>query len=476
MRRFVAFFVFGLWAGSLPCTFAAEPTRPNVLFIAIDDLRPELACYGRQHIQSPNMDRLAQEGVLFEHAYCMVPTCGASRASLMTGVRPSRQRFVTYLARADEDAPQALPLHTHFKNSGYRTVSLGKVFHHKTDHVDGWSEPPWRSAKSGYRDLEARSAAITEDRQQWPQKSRHRGAPFESFAAADDEYPDGDCATKAIRRLTDFAKPSDDSRPFFLAVGFLKPHLPFNAPKRYWDLYDREQIQLPSNYRIPTGVPPEAPHNSGELRSYAGIHPKLPVDHETATTLIHGYYACVSFVDAQVGRVLDALQETGLDKNTIVVLWGDHGWQLGEHGMWNKHSCFDTSLHTPLILRAPMDDDIAAGTRVRSLVEFIDIYPTLCDLCQLEIPEHVEGESALAVMREPSLPGKPFAISRYKRGDSIHDGRYRYSEYSDKTGAVTGAMMFDHRTDPSEDKNVVSEKSETANGLATALHDRMGKD
>ena len=454
---------------------ADDESRPNVLFIAVDDLRPELHCYGREHIHSPSIDRLASQGVLFERAYCMVPTCGASRASLMTSIRPARNRFTNYLAWAEKDVPDAVPLNSFFKNAGYECTSLGKVYHHANDHVNGWSQPPWRSKQSSYQDAEALKRAIAESRKMWPSKKKFRGAPFESFEAPDSDYPDGDCANQAIERLEEYSAGNGD-QPFFLAVGFLKPHLPFNAPKKYWDLYDRDQIELPANYKIPTDVPQDAPHNSGELRSYAGIHPKDPVDRETALSLIHGYYACVSFVDAQIGRVLDALEKQGLAENTIVILWGDHGWQLGDHGMWNKHSCFETSLHAPLIIKAPSGAGAKAGARVPSLVEFIDVYPTLCDLARLATPSHVEGTSLLPWMRDPTLQGKKYAISRFKNGDSIRDDQYRYSEYRDKKSALTGAMMFDHHVDPTEDRNIFSKDDVTVRELAKTLRANKGKD
>lgn len=455
-------------------SLADESVRPNVLFIAVDDLRPELGCYGKTGMITPNIDRLAREGVLFERSYCMVATCGASRASLMTSIRPAPKRFVTYLTWAEKDAPTALPLHTHFHQQGYKTVSLGKVFHHKQDHAQGWSEPAWRSSLAGYQDQAASQAAMRENRETWPQKNKHRGPAYEAFDAEDDAYPDGDCARRAVDYLQEFAKQPD--QPFFLAVGFLKPHLPFCAPQKYWDLYDRQQVHLPDNYQRPTDVPQAAVHNSGELRAYAGIHPRQAVDTETAKSLIHGYYACVSFTDAQVGRLLDTLRETGLDQNTIVVLWGDHGWQLGEHGMWNKHSCFETSMHAPLLVKAPQGDRFQPGTRVPALVEFIDIYPSLCELAGLEIPAHVQGSSFVPLMEDPTSPGKPFAISRYSSGDTIRTNNHRYAEYTTRGGAPAGEMLFDHRQDPAEDQNIAKGKPQVANRLKTQLRQNMGRD
>jgi iduronate 2-sulfatase len=451
--------------------FAAE--KPNVLFIAVDDLRPQLNCYGREQMLTPNIDALAGRGVLFERAYCMVPTCGASRASLMTSIRPSRNRFVTHLAWAEKEAAQALPLHTHFKHNGYATISLGKVFHHKADHASGWSEPAWRSSKPGYQDQAAQRAAIAQNKKQWPQKAKHNAAPFEAYDAEDSQYPDGDCANRAIDYLQRFAQSPD--QPFFLAVGFMKPHLPFNAPQKYWDLYDADSIHMPDNYYPPTDAPAGAVHNSGELRAYAGIHPKQAVDEATALKLIHGYYACVSFTDSQIGRLLQALDELGLRQNTIIVLWGDHGWQLGEHGMWNKHSCFETSMHAPLIVVAPNHDAIAAGTRVSGLTEFIDIYPSLCELAGLDIPQHVQGSSFVPQMINPSLPGKPFAVGRFGAGDTIRADNLRYSEYANSKGEITGNMLYDHLSDPDENTNIAVRKPSETRELSKQLEAIKGR-
>ncbi|MFK8111798.1 MAG: sulfatase-like hydrolase/transferase, partial [Rubripirellula sp.] len=239
------------------------------------------------------------------------------------------------------------------------------------------------------------------------------------------------------------------------AVGFNKPHLPFCAPKKYWDLYDFESIDLPNNYGPPTNAPEHAVHTSGELRAYATVPPTGPVSHEQARKLIHGYYACVSFIDAQVGRLLDSLDERGLSENTIVVLWGDHGWQLGEHGMWNKHSCFETSMHSPLFISAP---GIPAG-RTPALTEFIDIYPTLAELTAIPAPDHLEGVSAVPLLRDPTLPGKPVAVGRFNLGDTIRSDQFRYSEYRVQRGAgkLSGRMLYDHETDAAENSNVAED-------------------
>ncbi len=444
----------------------AESSRPNVLFIAVDDLRPELACYGRQHIHSPNIDRLAASGVLFERAYCMVPTCGASRASLMTGIRPARNRFVGYQTWAEKDAPGITTLNTQFRMNGYFTRSLGKVFHHPADHAKGWSEPAWRPKDvPWYRRPE--NARLHEQRQ--TQGSRTRGPAWESANVDDNAYADGVLAEQAI---ADLQRLSSGEEPFFLAVGFFKPHLPFIAPQKYWELYDHESIDLPDNHHPPKDAPVESIHSSGELRAYAGIPAKGPVSEETARNLIHGYYACVSYTDAQIGRLLDELNRLKLADNTIVVLWGDHGWNLGEHTLWCKHSCYETSMQIPLIVRAP---GIAGGQRRSSLIETIDLYPTLCELAGLSLPGHLQGQSFAALLVNPDAEWKSAAVGRFGNGDTIRTDRFRLTEYRDGQGKRTSRMLYDHQADPGENANVVSVRKATAVELAEQLGKLNGR-
>jgi choline-sulfatase len=450
-------------------TILAADSRPNVLFIAVDDLRPELACYGRAHIHSPNIDRLAGSGVLFERAYCMVPTCGASRSSLMTGIRPARRRFVSYSTWAEKDAPGVTTLNTQFKKHGYYTVSLGKVFHHPPDNAEGWSEPPWRPTGAGwYRRPE--NQKLHAERQK--QGRRNRGPAWESADVPDDAYVDGILANRAIE---DLRRLKQRGRPFFLAVGFFKPHLPFIAPQRYWDLYDRQEIHLPDNYYVPKNAPKESIHSSGELRAYAGIPAKGPVSDETARTLIHGYYACVSYTDAQIGKLLDELDRLDLADNTIVVLWGDHGWNLGEHTLWCKHCCYETSMHAPLIVRAPR---IARGKKTAGLTEFIDIYPSLCELAGLPAPAHLQGRSFVPLLKGPGRPWKDAAIGRFRSGDTIRTDRFRYSEYTAANGELRARMLYDHQADPGENMNISEklQRREVVEQLSERLDAGMGKD
>jgi iduronate 2-sulfatase len=444
----------------------AESSRPNVLFIAVDDLRPELACYGKQHIHSPNIDRLAASGVLFERAYCMVPTCGASRASLMTGIRPARNRFVSYQTWAEKDAPGITTLNTQFRTNGYFTRSLGKVFHHPTDSAKGWSEPAWRPKDvPWYRRPE--NAKLHEQRQK--QGSRTRGPAWESADVDDNAYADGVLAEQAI---ADLQRLSSGDEPFFLAVGFFKPHLPFIAPQKYWNLYDHETIHLPENYHPPKDAPAESIHSSGELRAYAGIPAKGPVSDETARNLIHGYYACVSYTDAQIGRLLDELDRLKLADNTIVVLWGDHGWNLGEHTLWCKHSCYETSMQIPLIVRAP---GIDGGQKRSGLIETIDLYPTLCELADLELPDHLQGQSFATLLRDPNADWKTAAVGRFGNGDTIRTDGFRFTEYRNRNGKLTSRMLYDHKVDHGENANVVAAEKATAARIAEQLGKLKGR-
>lgn len=450
--------------------------KPNVLFIAVDDLRPELACYGKEHIHSPNIDRLAEQGVLFERAFCMVPTCGASRASLLTGLRPRRDRFVSYQTVADKDAPDAVTMNTHFKNQGYRTVSLGKVFHNAKDNASGWSDPVWRPTTTPtYRRPE--NIALHAERQKLPGKNR--GPAWESADVEDNQYADGVIAEEAIARLNEL---KENDKPFFMAVGFLKPHLPFIAPKKYWDLYDHNEISLPENYEPPENAPAESIHNSGELRTYSGIPRKGKVSDEAAKNLIHGYYACVSYTDAQIGKVLETVDQLGLSDNTIVVLWGDHGWNLGEHTLWCKHSCYETSMQIPLIVKAP---GIAGGQRRTQLVESVDLYPTLCELAGLPTPiqlTQVEnsskasvgetspiGESLVALLKDPNAKIDSTAIGRFQNGDTIRSDQFRFTRYTNKSDQQTSRMLYDHQSDPRENQNVEHQKSKVADELSDRL-------
>ncbi|MBS3762012.1 MAG: sulfatase [Planctomycetes bacterium] len=445
-------------------------TDTNVLFIPVDDLRPQIGCYGRSQMKTPHLDQLAGEGTLFNQAYCQVPVCGASRASLLSGRRPTRERFVDYLARVDEDLPSARTLPQHFKENGYETISVGKVFHHSTDCAErSWCAEPWRPSSNkgvGWRNyLTPEAIAVAKE-------EGHRGPPYECAEVPDNAYFDGRIADRAIAELESL-KRSD--KPFFLAAGFLKPHLPFNAPKKYWDLYGENDVNLADNPFAPEGAPEQALHNFGELRAYFDIPEEGPVPDDMARNLVHGYYACTSFVDAQIGRLLQALRENDLAKNTIVVVWGDHGWQLGEHGMWCKHCNFKTSLNAPLIFRVP---DQRGGVKTDAISEFADIYPTLCELTGIDEPDNLAGVSLVSTLDDPDARVKDAAYSRWYGGESVRTENFLFTEWRDENGETEARMLYDHDSDPDENVNVAgnpenAEVVERFSGLLAENRERI---
>ncbi len=440
--------------------------KPNVLFIAVDDLRPELACYGAEHIHSPHIDRLAAQGTRFDRSYCNIPVCGASRASLLSGLRPARARFLTYNTWLDEDAPGVLSLPGLFKSNGYTTISNGKIYHHDLDGKDGWNEI-WHpaSGSSSWRDYALAENALADS------SDRHRGPPFERAGVADTAYKDGKLAEKVIR---DLKKLRDAGKPFFLAAGFLKPHLPFNAPESYWALYDGGVV-LPDNNYPPENAPREAFHNFGELRAYAGVPKQGPLSDQMAEQLIQGYYACVSYTDAQIGRVLDALEQLGLAENTIVILWGDHGWNLREHGLWCKHCNFENSLHTPLIVRVPGREQVPASGEI---VEYVDIYPTLCELSGLEKPAHLQGVSFAPLLFNAAAKSDGIAVSRWYDGITVICDQYFYTEWVNDKDSSYARMLYDHAVDPKENRNLSEEPDlqELTLDLASQMRQERGSD
>jgi arylsulfatase A-like enzyme len=450
----------------------APPPR-NVLFIPVDDLRPELGCYGRELVISPHLDRLAAEGVLFERAYCQQAVCAPSRASVLSGCRPETTQVFDLQTPLRQAMPEVLSLPQHFRQSGYETVSIGKVYHHRDDDTEGWSRAPiitkgdWQGR--GYLTDEALELARQNDARLRARGDRRSniGPPFEAADVPDSAYHDGRDADKAIEVLGELARGFREAgRPFFLATGFHKPHLPFNAPRRYWDLYDRDRIPLADNPFAPDGATPFTLGDFGELRGYFGIPAEGPVPDDLARQLIHGYLACVSYVDAQIGRVLHALRELGLEDDTVVMLWGDHGWKLGEHGSWCKHTNFEIDARAPLIVRAPHAQ--SPGRRCHALVVFVDMYPSLCELCGLAVPDHVEGDSFAPLLRQPDRPWKPAAFHLYPRGGQImgyamKTDRHRYIEWRHRADdTVRARELYDHRADPAENVNLAGHADQAA--------------
>lgn len=439
-----------------------KPKRKNILFIAVDDLRPELNFYGASHIHSPNLDKLAGGSMVFERAYCNVPVCGASRASLLTGARPTRHRFITYRSKKDADYPEAVSLPLLLKQNGYTTISNGKIYHYENDDAAAW-DARW-FPEGNIRDY------------QLPESARQALAerysmPFERMAVADDAYFDGKIAQKGIKDLRAL---KEQNQPFFLALGFMKPHLPFNAPEKYWDLYDRNEVTLPESYVQPSSTPKEAFHKFGELRNYSTIPKQGDLPEALAKELIHGYYACVSYVDAQIGLVLAELERLELAEETIIVLWGDHGWNLGDHKLWCKHVTFETALHTPLIVRVPGETN---GQTTEAIVEYIDIYPSLAELVGLDVPRTVEGQSFVPLLNG-ATPKKDWAVAKYKDAVTLIKGDLFYSEWTKDEGVAYARMLFDHATDPLELDNLAEkpEYQETVTELAGELREKWGKD
>jgi arylsulfatase A-like enzyme len=468
--RFVAFLLVLVGESSLS---GAE--RPNVLFIAVDDLRPELGCYGKSSIHSPNIDRLAATGVRFEHAYCQQAVCGATRNSLLSGLRPDTTGIYGNSKSFREVFPDLVALPQQFKNHGYTSIGMGKIYH-QNDPLS-WSEPlpppdymvwlrPENIETKKRREKEARERGLT-----GKQLGRAaRGPAAEMADVPDNAYPEGQLTERALAKLNEFK-----NEPFFLAVGFVRPHLPFNCPKKYWDLYDRDEIELPEPQSPPKDAPSIALTNWSEMRSYAGIPKSGPVSDEQALELIHGYRACVSYVDAQIGRLLDELDRLKLADNTIVILWGDHGWKLGDWGMWCKHTNFELDTHVPMIVRAPGAP--GNGQSCPALVEYVDIYPSLCELSGLPLPEHLEGKSFAPLLNDPDRPWKPAAFSQYPRGAnmgySMRTARYRFTLWVDQaTREKTEAIeLYDFQVDPRGSVNRASdpEYGETIGQLSAQL-------
>ncbi len=435
---------------------AAElPAKPNILFIAVDDLRPELGCYGNTVVRSPNIDRLAQAGTVFQRAYCQQALCSPSRSSLMTGTRPDTTKVWDLGTHFRKALPAVVTLPQLFKDNGYQTRSFGKIYHLGFDDPQSWSVPSVfpsaaHSASPGSADPDAKAT-----------KAERRGPPFASPDCADSALHDGELADLALGALREL---KTQSQPFFLAVGFIRPHLPFIAPKKYWDLYDPAKIALAPNPFRAKDAPEYSVVGIGEVRSYAGVPagPVLPDDY--ARQLKHGYYAAISYVDAQIGRLLDELDRLGLRENTIIVLWGDHGWKLGEHAAWAKHSNVENDTRVPLIFSVPGLTQEARKTE--ALVELVDVYPTLAELAHLPLPGHLEGSSFKSQLLDPQQTGKTAAFSQYPRkvgpkrlmGYSMRTDRYRLTRWVDAADhdKLDAVELYDHQSDPQENTNLAN--------------------
>jgi iduronate 2-sulfatase len=441
----------------------ADVTRSNVLFIAVDDLRPMLGCYGDKTAISPNIDRLAKRGMVFERAYCQQAVCSPSRLSLMTGRRPDTIRVWDLSAHFRATLPDVVTLPQHFKQHGYHTRSIGKIYHgsgRPSSDPPSWSEP----AKYAVM-LDAKTRYMNPENLQGKGLKRDS---TEAGLATGSVYSDQIVCGEAVRALPELAK---KGKPFFLAVGFRKPHLPFCAPKKYWDLYDRAEIPKPLSTTTPTDAPELAVRSWLELEGYRDIPKDGNIPPQKVQELRHGYYACVSFMDDMVGRLLKELSRLELADKTIVILWGDHGFHLGEQGLWSKCYNYEWTTRCPLIVAVPGQP--SPGRCTKALVEFVDIYPTLADACGLPIPNGLEGTSMMPLLAAPDRPWKKAVFSQFPRartsyrqrghghfmGYAIRTDCYRYVEWQEwETKRVVARELYDHRNDATEMVNVASRK------------------
>ena len=504
-----------LLAVSLLCTyqsFAQKKSKPNILFIAVDDLKPILGCYGNKLVKTPNIDRLASMGTVFLSNYCQQAVCGPTRASLMTGLRPDVTKVWDLKTKMRDVNPDILSLPQHLISEGYITSGVGKIYHPAcvdkkvdevswsipfikptaSDYASGYGEP----AKHHYQLPATKEAILKEEANSNDKKGKSDDGEnvsgsvkpsTECIDVPDNAYEDGVTALIAKKSLIDLTK---NKKPYFMAVGFHKPHLPFVAPKKYWDLYNREDMPLAEFQEHAANSPLIAYHRSGELRAYTDIPPfvtlpeedlRIGLKPEKQKELIQGYYAAISYMDAQVGILLNTLDSLGVLNNTIIVLWGDHGWHLGDHDLWNKHTNLEQATRSPLIIAAP---GLKPG-QTKSMSEHLDIFPTICDLSNVSIPSVLQGKSLKPLMQNKSSQVKEFSVSQYPRklksseaktlgytdpklmGYSIRTDKYRYTlwmnnnftskeAYSD--ARVYAKELYDYTKDPLEKVNVADEK------------------
>jgi len=431
----------------------------NVLFIAIDDLRPHLGCYDFDHVKSPNIDKVASNGLIFTRAYCQFALSSPSRTSLFTGLNPDVTGVKGNGPRFRDTLPGLVSLPQHFKQNGYFTQGFGKLYHSGLDDPESWSVPhdpgnrP-RYTPEGEEISKKQREEFTKRSDYIPgSKVRAGGPPFESYDCEDNYFRDGgntESALNALERLKDTT--------FFLALGFSNVHIPYVSPKRYWDLYASDRIILPSNQFPPEGAPVWALQSLHELYTYYNV--PSPLTDEFKRELIRGYLAATSYVDAQIGLMVDALKKYKLLDKTVIIIWGDHGYQLGEHNMWSsKHTNYETSTLAPIIISVPGMK--VKGRKSSALVEFIDIYPSLAEICGLKIPAHCQGKSFKPLLDEPSGTIKQETYSQYSKGGyqgyTVREDRYRLVQWTKKDEIVY--ELYDHIADPEENKNIAGDAS-----------------
>ena len=474
--------------------------KKNILFIAVDDLKPSIGIYGDSFAKTPNIDKLAALGTTFTNAHVQQAICAPSRVSLLTGLRPDLTEVWDLETQMRDKNPSIITLPQYYKENGYKTVGMGKIFDNRS--VDkGLDKPSWSSpfirvnvdhpihgnTITGFQSpenkkilSEIRDKAIADgipNRGMWEYlRSKHKPST-ESFDISDEGYFDGAMTLKAVNQINKLAEGDD---PFFLAVGFQKPHLPFVAPKRYWDMYERENIELAKYQKWARGTVKLSYNNNGEMRSYTDIPDSFEenglINPEKQKELIHGYYACVSYIDAQVGKIIEAVKENGLLENTTIILWGDHGWHLGDHGQWAKHSNFEQATRSPLII---VDPKTKKNNFNSSPTEFIDVFPTLVELSELKNPDNLQGKSLVPILTGKSKKVKDYAVSQYPRGKAmgyaLRNERYRYVAWyknrnSIKEQDIIIKELYDYKNDPEETVNMVGIERELAEEFQLSLN------
>ncbi len=453
--------------------------RPNVLLLLVDDLKPSFGAYGDTWVHSPNLDRLANSGMRFDMAYCNQAVCAPSRNNLLTGARSTSLGVYSLGYNFRRAVPNAVTLPQYFKQHGYHSAGIGKVFHIGHGNVGdeaSWSVPFQPDKVIDYVLPESTDGKLTREEALFSNRSKtglSRGAAWEAADVDDDAYADGRIAVEGIKRLQAYKQ---SNQPFFLTLGFTKPHLPFCAPKKYWELYDPQEMTLAEVSVPPDGAPSYAGKTLGELNQYKPVPDSPPLTEEMTRTLIHGYYAALSYMDAQLGRVLDELDRLELNKNTIVVLWGDHGYHLGDHGMWTKHTNYEQANRIPILIRAP--GLTSTGTSSRALVETVDIYPTLCDLAGLPLPtgpQPIDGKSLAPLLKDSAATVRDHAYHCYPKGKrlgrAIRTDRYRLVEWQpwkSKDGNVE-YELYDYEDDPLETRNLAAAKPTLVKQLSAIL-------
>jgi len=457
MKRFAVLGLLGLLGFAGPVCPQEKPKKMNVLFIAADDLNISLGCYGHPLAKTPNIDKLAKSGMLFSRAYCQYPLCNPSRASIMTGRRPDTTNVLENLTHFRRTMPNVVTLGQFFRLMGYYVIRIGKIFHYGVPAQIGTNglddEKSWDKVYN----------PIGRDRQEdnllhnlQPQE-KNLGAVLAWHAGdgEDAEQTDGKIAEQAIKILE---QSRQRDQPFFLAVGFFKPHVPWIAPKKYFQMYPHANIHLPAE---PADVRRDVP-----AAAFTVNPPNYGLNEEDLRDAIKAYLAAVSFMDAQLGKILEALERLGLKDNTIIVFWSDHGWLLGEHGLWQKMCLFEECAQVPLLIATPRPQ--MPGTTCKRLTELIDVYPTIVDLAGFAIPEGLEGKSLKPLLENSNLPWKPGAYTQVLRegtkkgeafmGRSVRTERYRYTEWDD---GRQGVELYDHDADPKEHKNLAKDPAQT---------------